>query len=174
MRAERTERKTGYGYRITGILSALLCMTLISFWMLGGLYARYTTQGSGSDSARVAVFDISDSNTLTRDFAVSLNGANEQSIKVMVQNKSEVAVRYRMEFAADGNLPLKITAQSANQDTITVDPDTAMSWTVEKPAEAGRTAVDEYTFVITLEHSDYRYSGGVANLTLTVTTEQMD
>ena len=32
----------------------LLCLTMFSFYLLGGLYAKYTTSASGDDSARVA------------------------------------------------------------------------------------------------------------------------
>ena len=36
--------------------AVLLCMVLISTWMLSGLMARYASGGSGNDSARTAAF----------------------------------------------------------------------------------------------------------------------
>lgn len=38
------------------IASLLLCLTLFSFHLTSGLYAKYTTVSSGSDSGRVAAF----------------------------------------------------------------------------------------------------------------------
>ena len=38
------------------VAGVLLCLTLISVHMLGGIYAKYISKGEGSDSARVAKF----------------------------------------------------------------------------------------------------------------------
>ena len=46
------------------IVAALLCATLFSMYLVGGLYARYTTSISGSDSARVAAFSITQEGTV--------------------------------------------------------------------------------------------------------------
>lgn len=62
----------------------LLLMTMISVHMTSGLYARYTTSASGTDSARVAKFDV--------DSAVSRN--DDGTYTLTVTNKSEVAVEY--------------------------------------------------------------------------------
>ena len=173
MRWNKAYRKTN-GSLIAGTVSVLLCLTLISFWMLGNLYARYTSQGTGQDSARVAVFSITDSNTLTKDFAIVLDGISQEKINVTIHNKSEVAVRYKMEFTSDGNLPLDITANAANGDTITKAENGEMIWTVDKDADGNRSTSDEYTFTVRLKSADYVNAGGVANLTLAVTAEQID
>lgn len=39
--------------RLAGIL---FCLTMLSIYMVGGLFARYTTSGQGGDSARVITF----------------------------------------------------------------------------------------------------------------------
>lgn len=44
------------GERLLFLAGILFCLILITTAMLGGLFARYTTSGSGSDSARVAKF----------------------------------------------------------------------------------------------------------------------
>lgn len=174
MRKNRAERKTTYGSLIAGMLSVLFCLTLISFWMLGNLYAKYVTQGNGSDDAVVAVFDISDSNTLTKDFAVSLNGIKSEKINVTISNKSEVAVRYRMEFISDGNLPLDIQAAAVNGENTVTQEGGSWIWTSDKEADGHRTTPDEYEFTIKLQDAGYQFSGGVEHLTLTVTAEQTD
>lgn len=174
MRSSKTAYRKNNSSLVAGILSVLLCLTLISFWMLGNLYAKYTSQGAGEDSARVAVFSITDSNTLTKDFAIALDGVTTRDIQVTIHNKSEVAVRYKMEFTSDGNLPLKITASAANGDTITKDENGEMIWTVDKAADGNRSTSDEYTFTVQLSDADYTNAGGVANLTLAVTAEQID
>ena len=38
------------------VACVLFCLTLFSFHLCGGLYARYTARGSASDSARVIKF----------------------------------------------------------------------------------------------------------------------
>ena len=42
------------------LAAILLCLTLFSFYLCGGLYARYTTSDSGEDAGRVARFDVSE------------------------------------------------------------------------------------------------------------------
>ena len=45
--------KKNIALRLAGIL---FCLTLVSFYMVSGLFAKYTTSGKGSDSARVIKF----------------------------------------------------------------------------------------------------------------------
>lgn len=83
----------------------LLLLTMITTHITSGLFARYTTQGSGSDSARVAEFDVSSLLTAY---------ANENGkFKLTVTSNSEVAVQYKivvefdapMSVALDGGEP---------------------------------------------------------------------
>lgn len=45
--------KKNMAMRLAGVL---FCLTLVSFYMVSGLFARYITSGQGSDSARVITF----------------------------------------------------------------------------------------------------------------------
>ena len=45
--------KRNIALRLAGIL---FCLTLVSFYMVSGLFAKYMTRGQGSDSARVIKF----------------------------------------------------------------------------------------------------------------------
>lgn len=97
------------------ILAVLLCLVLASFWLMSNIYARYTSEASGSDQARVAVFGHSQSITLSNedvmkalkpgaDFTYTLRVANYDATRT-----SEVALQYSMEIVTAGNLPLTYT-----------------------------------------------------------------
>ena len=73
----------------------LLCLVILSVYMMGGLLAKYSTTGKGSDEARVAKFDFNVQGTPNTDKIVctAVSGDNG-TYTVTVQNQSEVAVRY--------------------------------------------------------------------------------
>lgn len=85
----------------------LLFLTMISIHMTSGLYARYTTTAEASDSARVAKFDVSVSDT--RQLVPILIQPGEEVQKFFtVENKSEVAVNLNFTVSsAYSNLPLE-------------------------------------------------------------------
>lgn len=90
------------------IFITLLCLVLTSFWLMCNIYARYTSEASGSDGARVARFDITQSGEATSRIKVNVYPGYSQSYKVSVTNRSEVAVEYAMEIKNTyGNLPLE-------------------------------------------------------------------
>ena len=74
----------------------VLCMTLFSSHMTGGLYARYTSNASGSDSARVARFDVAIDFTDGHEFVLSRYEAGKGVLDyvISVASQSEVAVTY--------------------------------------------------------------------------------
>ena len=77
----------------------LLCVMLMSTHLTGNLYARYSATATGSDSARVARFSITNTlTTPTQNTAVSLNFYDpeklEDTITFEVSSSSEVAVKY--------------------------------------------------------------------------------
>lgn len=88
--------------------AVLLCLTLLSTHLVGGLYARYTTTASGSDGARVAKFSITETKNgalFTEDFTVS-TVPGETAYTVSVENNSEVAVAYTVSVTnTTGNVP---------------------------------------------------------------------
>ena len=86
----------------------VLCMTLFSSHMTGGLYARYTSSASGSDSARVARFDVTHSNqsipmSIELDFFDS--SKKEDSVEFEVISNSEVAVKYDVILTLPAAIP---------------------------------------------------------------------
>lgn len=78
----------------------LFCLVLFSTYLTGGLYARYTTTASGSDSARVAKFQITSGSDWTagQDIHFELNffdpAKQSQTITLQILSNSEVAVKY--------------------------------------------------------------------------------
>ena len=84
--------------RLLGAAALLLCLCMISAHFTTGLYARYTTRASGSDSARVAKFSVQIVSA-TEEVAPDENG--QATYNVTVSNLSEVAVSclVELEFA---------------------------------------------------------------------------
>lgn len=80
----------------------LLLLTMITTHMTSGLYARYTAQASGSDSARVAKFAVSSTVTANED------KTDEYTHTLVVHNGSEVAVEYSVEVVMDEHLSVTI------------------------------------------------------------------
>lgn len=109
------------------ILAVLLCLVLISFWMMSNIYAKYSTQASGSDDARVAKFDITeaildDNSVVSEELSFDLAPGEKKLYEVQVTNESEVAVEYSISAESRyNNLPLKIEMLDKNQKTIEKD-----------------------------------------------------
>lgn len=76
----------------------LLCLLMVSMYLMGGLLAKYTANGSGDDSARVAKFDVdvtfSDGNGTISDITADLKYGENGEYTITVVNKSEVAISY--------------------------------------------------------------------------------
>jgi len=79
--------------------AVLLCLTLVSIHLTSGLYARYTASATGSDSARVAKFDVAVS-IAPADGGVTLSNENKSgSYTIIIENKSEVAIEYSLALS---------------------------------------------------------------------------
>ena len=79
----------------------ILCAVLLSFYAINGLYARFSSEETSSDTARVARFDVSSTCEKTGE------DANNNSVyKVTVANDSEVTVTYTITCTG---LPTGIT-----------------------------------------------------------------
>ena len=176
--------------------AVLLCMVLISTWMLSGLMARYASGGSGNDSARTAafVFHLQDGEeTRYIDLSGITRPGDSKSYTFIVSNAdadivSEVAESYHIEIQMNGSLPLIATVkkQADNNSLIELSMP-VQGTTVEKPIiqnakggtfEAARN--QEATYILTVTwpegQNDVKYANGsgVAEVILTVTAEQAD
>lgn len=103
---------------ILSTAALLLCLVLVSFYMIGNLHAKYKTQASSSDSARVAKFTITENAgdlDQTKTLAISLAPGESKEYPVSVTSNSEVAVEYSIKAECEyKNLPLQF--QMINSD----------------------------------------------------------
>lgn len=100
-------------------LSILLCLVMASFWLMCNIYARYTTEASGSDAARVAKFSVTESGTATQQIKVNVYPGFSQDYQVGVINNSEVAVEYVMDVKnVYKNLPLQFKMLDVQENEI--------------------------------------------------------
>lgn len=87
--------------------SILLCLVLVSSYLVCGMFARYTTSASGSDSARVAKFEIKGGEISSSMITADLVPGEIKACEIKIENKSEVAVDYEVIIKKmESNLPL--------------------------------------------------------------------
>lgn len=148
-------------------LVVLSCLVLASFWLMCNIYARYSTETSGSDSARVARFNVTMTGEVTQPIKIDVYPGFTQIYNVEVINNSEVAIDYVMELNNKyGNLPLEMkmldsdgkeitskTESIAAGDTTSHTYQLEISWPrnsegqtdLQEPDYAGKTDVIEIT-----------------------------
>lgn len=70
------------------------CLLMLCIHLLGGLYAKYASNNSGGDSARVAKFDVEV--TGDADVAISTMELTDNVYAITILNNSEVDVEYKL------------------------------------------------------------------------------
>ena len=73
----------------------LLCAMLITFSMMSGLYARYSTTVTGEASAQVAKFDVQVSGD-DSGVSVAVSPTTDGLYTITIANESEVTVQYTL------------------------------------------------------------------------------
>lgn len=160
----------------------LLCLTLLSSNLTSGLYARYSTTASGSDSARVAKFDVR--NTVSSASTnIQLNFYDPShftdTVLFTVTSSSEVAVRYSVTVTMPDDelnynwLEVKLGDSESSQ---TAD----NTFTFSKVGEFTPGATGEQSHILSFTIKD-SYKGKPGSLkdmrscvTITVHAEQID
>ena len=148
------------------LAAILLCLTLFSFYLCGGLYARYTTSDSGEDAARVARFDVSEDGAYFSKNLLIETAPGSVEREIVVTNNSEVAVAYTVtiknttqnipySFSVDGSEP------TANECRVTCY--------LEPNSEKKVKIVAEWA-----EEGSLKYMGMVDLITLTISAQQVD
>lgn len=171
------EKKRNISSLIMQTFAVLLCLTLLSMWLLSNMYARYTTQASGEDSARVAIFDVTETGTLTQDINdISIAPGGAAEYEVTVTNKSEVAIKYSITAVNKyNNLPLRFqmykkttsdseSKQKISGDSIPANDNTAHTYILEISWPTGTEAVEK----------SEDYSGKTDAFVITLKAEQID
>ena len=105
----------------------LLLLTMVTTHFTSGLYARYFSDGFGTDTAKVASFDVT----------CEVENLGNDIYSLTVINQSEVAVEYSIVVAMDAHLSATIGEE---EKTITGS-DTAVtfentSWILDPGAQA--------------------------------------
>lgn len=92
--------KPSAGARLMRVAFVLLCLVILTVYLMGSLLARYHANGSGDDEARVAKFEV----ILTgspKNVECKPVDNGDGTYTITVENKSEVAVAYKLTAAID-------------------------------------------------------------------------
>lgn len=158
----------------------LLCLVMISVHMMSGMYAKYTTSGTGSDDARVAKFDVVVTGVPADSIVVYSETAGDV-YSIRVENRSEVAVSYDISvkfetswkgvsaaldtvagdhkedtttFKNAGTLPVYSGADNYHEHTLSILVDWTQwsdaDWEAFTKEAAGNTAMDTVAFTVTI------------------------
>jgi hypothetical protein len=139
----------------------LICLMLISFSMMGGLYARYSTTATGEATAQIAKFDVQVTGDTT---GVAVDVAQEKGVYTFtIINNSDVTVEYDLTMAYE---------QTVSGIVANFDPN-------EGKLMAGENVACKLTFmVVDLAEVTKGMSGSSGsisyNFTVTVNVEQVD
>ncbi len=179
MRKERNGKSNIFMY----VVAALLCATLFSMHLVGGLYARYQTRSGGSDSARVAAFKIKEEGISSQTIQASVTPGETKSQQITVTNKSEVTIEFTLEVTnITKNIPqLKFRLKPAGAAAETPKTEkhengVSLYGVVLEPGDYTKT----YDLYIVWEpnptdpEADLAYMGMVDNISVTVTATQVD
>lgn len=158
----------------------LLCLVMISIHLMSGMYARYTTKGSGGDDARVAKFNVVVTG-VSADSIVVYSETEGDVYSIRVENRSEVAVSYDISvkfetswkgvsaaldtvagdhkentttFKNAGTLPVYSGADNYKEHTLSILVDwtkwSDADWEAFTKEAAGNTAMDTVAFTVTI------------------------
>jgi len=191
-------QKSGYKQNILFRIAAVLCVfVLITTWLVCGMFARFVSQGAGSDNARVAgfVFDIQDQ---AGSFAIPVAGIEKPGdislYTFKLTNKkgeitSEVAQSYKVSLTVNGSMPLTcelISGIASNTEATTEIP--VLSVIADGAKKTGTTegsafiASSKEDAIYTLKvkwpssENDAKYASGsaFAEVQLSIQSEQID
>ena len=148
------------------LAAILLCLTLFSFYLCGGLYARYTTSDSGEDAARVARFDVSEDGAYFSKNLLIETAPGKVEREIVVTNNSEVAVAYTVTIKnTTKNTPYSFSVNGSepmlNECSVTCY--------LKPNSTEGISIVAEWA-----EEGALKYMGMVDLITLTISAQQVD
>ncbi len=160
--------------------AALLCATLFSMHLVGGLYAKYATGTRDSDSARVAAFSIEQEGTIFDTIEADVAPGTTQSAELTITNKSEVAMEYTLTVTnTTGNitpLKFKLRADGATPSVATESYENGIS--INSACQIPGDHTDKYFLDIVWEpgdnEEDLEFIGMVDYITVSVTAAQID
>lgn len=133
----------------------LMCLVIVSVYMMGGLLAKYTVTGSGEDQARVAKFDVKITGAPENMEVTAGQDPDTGVYQITVQNDSEVAVSYEISTDADAALSCTLSSNSgqlAVGDSATHSLTTAVAdWAAVTKDMTGESDSATYTVTVTVK-----------------------
>lgn len=110
-KAEKTTKSTVAFH----IFAVMLLATFLSCHVISGTMAKYVTQASTGDSARVASFSVAAAGNDATALSLKYGGSADYILNV--NNNSEVAVSYEVTVAFDGDVSNKLSV-ALNGNTV--------------------------------------------------------
>ncbi len=183
--SNKVRRKLHYSAWIMRAAAVLSCMTIISAYLLSGVYAKYFTSTYGEDDAKVAKFDadisiisaISDTE-LTNDEAAKPKSV---SIDITFSSNSEVVVSFAIKILTTDNdeKPIPLPAGTAliaeygdNKSTVIADGD-ATEYIVHITTSEADVEIINGTAKVTIDCSDST-TNFTGNISLSAIASQVD
>lgn len=174
---QRNKAPVNWMLRAAGVL---LCLVLASTYLVCGLFARYTTSASGSDSARVAKFEIEGGGVTSAAITADLVPGTSRICDLKITNKSEVAVAYEVVVQRiEKNLPLVFkvfdTAYNTDEGYLTGETDAngVITFSAQLLPNSGEKTYKLY-IEWPAEKSSPEYAGQVDTIQVTVSATQID
>lgn len=117
------------------VVAVLLVLVMVSTSVVSGRYARYTTTVTGSDSARVARFKVTENTTLLNTVSLYAIPGTTTVCPLEVENDSEVAIRYTVDVQHPNtmkNFNLSYTIREVYKtDSVTYAEEKALPFEIE-------------------------------------------
>ena len=169
--------KTGNNHLLIRIILILILLVTLSVILLDGVLAKYIRGDRSQDSARVAVFRVTDSGELLEtQYALSLDPISETTVNNAVEfvNDSEVSVRCILTMNSSANLPLifewddgTTQKQGKSGDEVSFDYNVNHDSPVSYDLTVRWDDTDE-------QNKSFMYNKQVDKITLTMRCEQID
>lgn len=161
------KKSTSSGW-IPHIAAILLILVIFSVHLSSGMLARYRSTSGGSDSARVAVFKVTDEGTLRMEgFALAMDPADpdKQCATMELHNEGETAMRCTVDVETTGNLPLEFYIKNS--------PTGAVVEYVDIPVGSNDPGMI-YLYVQWAGDDSYTYHRELDHIVVTISCTQID
>ena len=115
-KSKHEKLKPHYPVSVFRIAVLLVCLVLITTYLLSGAYSKFYTSASGGDSARVARFSPSfnSNKIIVSDQLPGYSAEVPFEVKNTSGDKaSEVAMKYKIVLKTTGNIPLTFTLKNS-------------------------------------------------------------
>lgn len=120
-KSKQEKLKPHYPVLFFSIAALLMCLVLITTYLLSGAYSKFCTSTSGGDSTRVARFspDFTSDKVLDVDKTPGYNAEIDFSVQnYSDENPPETAMKYKIILKTTGNIPLTYTLLNGEGTTL--------------------------------------------------------